>query len=59
MVVVVVPELNRIHFLNKMGAALGLMRRIHPKDSEMALSTLLGLLPHLSSDHLSQVNQPI
>ena len=58
-VVVVVPELNRILFLNKMEATLGLMRRIHPKHSEMALSALLGLLPHLSSDHLSQLNQPI
>ena len=52
-------EPNRIQLLNKMEAALGLMRRIHPKHSETALSALLGLLPHLSSDLLSQVDQPL
>ncbi|KAG8371358.1 hypothetical protein BUALT_Bualt13G0079400 [Buddleja alternifolia] len=38
-----------------MEAAMGLMRRIPPKHSETALSALLSLLPHHSSDLLSQV----
>lgn len=38
---------------------MGLMRRIHPKQSETALSALLSLLPHHSSDLLSQVDQPL
>ncbi|WCJ44026.1 F-actin-capping protein subunit beta [Euphorbia peplus] len=42
-----------------MDAALGLMRRIHPKQTETALSALLSLLPHHSSDLLSQVDQPL
>ncbi|EEF35273.1 probable F-actin-capping protein subunit beta [Ricinus communis] len=42
-----------------MEAAMGLMRRIHPKQSETALSALLSLLPHHSSDLLSQVDQPL
>ncbi|CAA0806974.1 Probable F-actin-capping protein subunit beta [Striga hermonthica] len=42
-----------------MEAAMGLMRRIHPKHSEAALSALLSLLPHHSSDLLSQVDQPL
>ncbi|KAL5703542.1 hypothetical protein ACHQM5_022078 [Ranunculus cassubicifolius] len=42
-----------------MEAAMGLMRRIHPKHSETALSALLSLLPHHSSDLLSQVDQPL
>ena len=42
-----------------MEAAMGLMRRIHPKQSETALSALLSLLPHSSSDLLSQVDQPL
>lgn len=49
-----------VHLLRwNMEAALGLMRRIHPKHSETALSALLGLLPHHSSDLLSQVDQPL
>ncbi|PIN20587.1 F-actin capping protein, beta subunit [Handroanthus impetiginosus] len=42
-----------------MEAALGLMRRIPPKHSETALSALLSLLPHHSTDLLSQVDQPL
>ncbi|KAK6138838.1 hypothetical protein DH2020_027425 [Rehmannia glutinosa] len=42
-----------------MEAAMGLMRRIPPKHSETALSALLSLLPHHSSDLLSQVDQPL
>ncbi|KAK9110578.1 hypothetical protein Sjap_018638 [Stephania japonica] len=42
-----------------MEAAMGLMRRIHPKHSDTALSALLNLLPHHSSDLLSQVDQPL
>ncbi|XP_051139477.1 probable F-actin-capping protein subunit beta [Andrographis paniculata] len=42
-----------------MDAAMGLMRRIPPKHSEAALSALLSLLPHHSSDLLSQVDQPL
>ncbi|KAI3850247.1 hypothetical protein MKX03_025581 [Papaver bracteatum] len=42
-----------------MEAAMGLMRRIHPKHSETALSALLSLLPQHSSDLLSQVDQPL
>lgn len=38
---------------------MGLMRRIHPKHSETALSALLSLLPNHSSDLLSQVDQPL
>uniref|UniRef100_A0A9I9DK39 F-actin-capping protein subunit beta n=1 Tax=Cucumis melo TaxID=3656 RepID=A0A9I9DK39_CUCME len=43
----------------KMEAAMGLMRRMPPKHSETALSALLTLLPHHSSDLLSQVDQPL
>jgi hypothetical protein len=42
-----------------MEAAMGLMRRMPPKHTEAALSALLGLLPHHSSDLLSQVDQPL
>ncbi|OVA17029.1 F-actin-capping protein subunit beta [Macleaya cordata] len=42
-----------------MEAAMGLMRRIHPKHTETALSALLSLLPDHSSDLLSQVDQPL
>ncbi|KAI3465413.1 hypothetical protein Pfo_022076 [Paulownia fortunei] len=42
-----------------MEAAMGLMRRIPPKHTEAALSALLSLLPHHSSDLLSQVDQPL
>ncbi|KAM7272365.1 hypothetical protein ACFE04_027028 [Oxalis oulophora] len=42
-----------------MEAAMGLMRRIHPKQTDTALSALLTLLPHHSSDLLSQVDQPL
>uniref|UniRef100_A0A2P2JHK9 F-actin-capping protein subunit beta n=2 Tax=Rhizophora mucronata TaxID=61149 RepID=A0A2P2JHK9_RHIMU len=42
-----------------MEAAMGLMRRIHPKQSETALSALLSLLPRHSSDLLSQVDLPL
>ncbi|GFQ07596.1 probable f-actin-capping protein subunit beta [Phtheirospermum japonicum] len=42
-----------------MEAAMGLMRRIPPKHSEAALSALLSLLPHHSSDLLSQADQPL
>lgn len=42
-----------------MEAAMGLMRRMPPKHSETALSALLTLLPHHSSDLLSQVDQPL
>ncbi|KAL0015769.1 hypothetical protein SO802_002838 [Lithocarpus litseifolius] len=42
-----------------MEAAMGLMRRIPPKQTETALSALLTLLPHHSSDLLSQVDQPL
>lgn len=38
---------------------MGLMRRIDPKQTETALSALLNLLPHHSSDLLSQVDQPL
>lgn len=38
---------------------MGLMRRIPPKHTEAALSALLSLLPHHSSDLLSQVDQPL
>ena len=38
---------------------MGLMRRIPPKHTETALSALLSLLPHHSSDLLSQVDQPL
>uniref|UniRef100_A0A6V7QVF3 F-actin-capping protein subunit beta n=1 Tax=Ananas comosus var. bracteatus TaxID=296719 RepID=A0A6V7QVF3_ANACO len=41
-----------------MDAAMDLMRRISPKQSETALSALLSLLPHHSADLLSQVDQP-
>ena len=43
----------------EMEAAMGLMRRIPPKQTETALSALLTLLPHHSSDLLSQVDQPL
>ncbi|XP_057987167.1 probable F-actin-capping protein subunit beta isoform X2 [Hevea brasiliensis] len=42
-----------------MEAAMGLIRRMHPKKSQTALSALLSLLPHHSSDLLSQVDQPL
>ncbi|KAK9111146.1 hypothetical protein Scep_018665 [Stephania cephalantha] len=42
-----------------MEAAMGLIRRIHPRHSETALSALLNLLPRHSSDLLSQVDQPL
>ncbi|GKU90785.1 hypothetical protein SLEP1_g4738 [Rubroshorea leprosula] len=42
-----------------MEAAMGLMRRMPPKQTETALSALLSLLPHHSSDLLSQVDQPL
>ncbi|CAI9116428.1 OLC1v1017568C1 [Oldenlandia corymbosa var. corymbosa] len=42
-----------------MEAAMGLMRRMPPKHTETALSALLSLLPHHSSDLLSQVDQPL
>jgi len=42
-----------------MEAAMGLMRRIPPKHTETALSALLSLMPHHSSDLLSQVDQPL
>lgn len=42
-----------------MEAAMGLMRRIHPKHAETALSALLSLLPEHSTDLLSQVDQPL
>lgn len=38
---------------------MDLMRRISPNHSETALSALLTLLPHHSSDLLSQVDQPL
>ena len=43
----------------KMEAVMGLMRRIPPKHTETALSALLSLMPHHSSDLLSQVDQPL
>ncbi|XP_020575462.1 probable F-actin-capping protein subunit beta [Phalaenopsis equestris] len=42
-----------------MEAALDLMRRISPNQSETALSALLALLPNHSSELLSQVDQPL
>ncbi|CAM8938951.1 unnamed protein product [Rhodiola kirilowii] len=42
-----------------MEAAMGLLRRIHPKRTDTALSALLTLIPHRSSDLLSQVDQPL
>ncbi|XP_031392763.1 probable F-actin-capping protein subunit beta [Punica granatum] len=42
-----------------MEAAMGLMRRMPPKHTETALSALLSLLPHHSSDLLAQVDQPL
>ncbi|KHN17055.1 Putative F-actin-capping protein subunit beta [Glycine soja] len=42
-----------------MEAVMGLMRRIPPKHTETALSALLSLMPHHSSDLLSQVDQPL
>ncbi|QCE08036.1 capping protein [Vigna unguiculata] len=42
-----------------MEAAMGLMRRIPPKHTETALSALLTLMPHHSSDLLAQVDQPL
>lgn len=42
-----------------MEAAMGLMRRIHPKHTETALSALLSLVPDHSSDLLSNVDQPL
>ncbi|XP_072980959.1 F-actin-capping protein subunit beta [Typha angustifolia] len=43
----------------EMDAAMDLMRRISPRQSEMALSALLSLVPHHSADLLSQVDQPL
>jgi capping protein beta len=43
----------------KMEAALGLLRRMPPKQSETALSALLSLIPQHSSDLLSQVDLPL
>ncbi|XP_010243327.1 PREDICTED: probable F-actin-capping protein subunit beta [Nelumbo nucifera] len=42
-----------------METAMDLMRRIHPKHTDTALSALLSLLPQHSSDLLSQVDQPL
>ncbi|KAJ4966736.1 hypothetical protein NE237_018585 [Protea cynaroides] len=42
-----------------MEAAMGLMRRIPPKNSATALSALLSLLPDQSSNLLSQIDQPL
>ncbi|CAL5384249.1 unnamed protein product [Camellia sinensis] len=42
-----------------MEAAMGLMRRIPPNQTETALSALLSLMPEHSSDLLSQVDQPL
>ncbi|XVF37276.1 hypothetical protein REPUB_Repub19eG0132200 [Reevesia pubescens] len=42
-----------------MEAAMGLMRRMPPRHSETTLSALLSLLPHHSSDLLSQVDLPL
>ncbi|KAM0952937.1 putative F-actin-capping protein subunit beta [Dioscorea sansibarensis] len=42
-----------------MEAAMDLMRRMPPRESEMALSALLTLLPEQSSDLLSQVDLPL
>ncbi|KAL7245793.1 hypothetical protein ACSBR2_001013 [Camellia fascicularis] len=42
-----------------MEAAMGLMRRIPPNQTETALSALLTLMPEHSSDLLSQVDQPL
>ncbi|XWS21829.1 hypothetical protein CRYUN_Cryun30bG0089200 [Craigia yunnanensis] len=42
-----------------MEAAMGLMRRMPPCHSETTLSALLSLLPHHSSDLLSQVDLPL
>ncbi|CAM8997788.1 unnamed protein product [Rhodiola kirilowii] len=38
---------------------MGLLRRIYPKRTDTALSALLILIPHRSSDLLSQVDQPL
>ena len=38
---------------------MGLMRRIHPKHTDAALSALLSLMPEHSSDLLAQVDQPL
>lgn len=38
---------------------MGLMRRIHPKQQDTALSALLSLIPDHSSDLLSQVDLPL
>uniref|UniRef100_A0A0D6QRR9 F-actin-capping protein subunit beta n=1 Tax=Araucaria cunninghamii TaxID=56994 RepID=A0A0D6QRR9_ARACU len=42
-----------------MEAAMDLMRRMPPKESEKALSSLLALLPHHSAELLSRVDQPL
>ncbi|KAG9451231.1 hypothetical protein H6P81_011196 [Aristolochia fimbriata] len=42
-----------------MEAAMDLMRRISPNDSDTALTALLSLLPDHSADLLSQVDQPL
>lgn len=42
-----------------MEAALGLLRRMPPKQSETALSAILSLIPQHSSDLLSQVDLPL
>ncbi|KAL5981008.1 hypothetical protein ACLOJK_028928 [Asimina triloba] len=45
--------------LGGMDAAMDLLRRISPNHAETALSALLTLLPHHSSNLLSQVDQPL
>ncbi|KAG6553246.1 hypothetical protein Mapa_004980 [Marchantia paleacea] len=42
-----------------MEAAMDLMRRMPPCESEKALQSLVQLLPHLSQDLLSRVDQPL
>ncbi|GMH01010.1 hypothetical protein Nepgr_002849 [Nepenthes gracilis] len=42
-----------------MEAAMGLMRRMHPKHVDTVLSALLSLMPEHFSDLLSQVDQPL
>ncbi|XP_010428016.2 PREDICTED: probable F-actin-capping protein subunit beta isoform X2 [Camelina sativa] len=49
----------RAERFEEMEAALGLLRRMPPKQSETALSALLSLIPQHSSDLLSQVDLPL
>ncbi|GMH08613.1 hypothetical protein Nepgr_010453 [Nepenthes gracilis] len=42
-----------------MEAAMGLMRRMHPKHVDTAISALLSLMPEQFFDLLSQVDQPL